>query len=102
MKSDKLILLPNFKFKGYSQIDFKPIYDYVGTDRQFEKITEDRLLKCNITFVKRDIVVTEYLPEFEKTQVEGYEDFDGKELKDLGEEDLLSLKGLLEMFKHKR
>ena len=102
LKSDKLILLPNFKFKGYSQIDFKPIYDYIGTDRQFEKIAENRLLKCNITFVKRDIVVTEYLPEFEKTQVEGFEDFDGKELKDLGEDDISGLKGLLQMLKHNK
>lgn len=69
LKSDKLIFFPNFKFIGYSKIDFMPIYDYIGTDKQFEKIAERIISK--ISLIVRDEVTEKYLPEFEETPVEG-------------------------------
>ena len=72
MKSEKLILLPKFKFIGYSQVDFKPLYDYTGTEKQFEKDMEK--IECKIQLVPRDILSLEYRPEFIQTEVDGFEE----------------------------
>ena len=71
IKLDKLVLLPRFKFMGYSQLDFKPVYDYTGTEKQFSEDCEN--IKTKMTLINRDIYVSKYLPEFSTTEVEGFD-----------------------------
>lgn len=86
MKLDKLVFNKKFKFIGYSQIDFKPVYDYLGTEEEF--VEDSNNIRCNFTLVQRDIYVSKYLPEFSNTQIEGYED----NWKELYKEEIETLK----------
>lgn len=70
LKADKLILMPKFKFKGYSHVDFKPVYDYLGNEKDFAKDMKN--IRTNITVVadNREIYAPSYLPEFADTEIE--------------------------------
>lgn len=67
IKVDKLLSSRNFLFKGYSEIDFKPIYDYKGTEQEFIKECE-RIE--NIEIVNNDLIDTTYKKEFMETELD--------------------------------
>jgi hypothetical protein len=54
--SDKLIMLPNFKFLGYETANGKPTYDFIGTGAEFKEIKDK--ISCNIVLAadKRSLI----------------------------------------------
>lgn len=55
--SDKLIVLPNFKFLGYENCNGKPTYDFIGTGAEFKEIKDK--ISCNIVLAadnKRSLI----------------------------------------------
>jgi hypothetical protein len=49
--SDKLIMLPNFKFLGYENSNGKPTYDFIGTEEEFKEIKSK--ISCDIALAEK-------------------------------------------------
>jgi len=73
IKSDNLILKPKFKFKGFSFIDHKPMYDYLGTDAQLQKEIETIKCKIYLTTNVQELSNPIYIDKFAETPVEGFD-----------------------------
>jgi hypothetical protein len=71
IKTEYLILKPKFKFKGFSIVDHKPLYDYLGTDKELEKDLETIKCKIYLTIDKRELNNVTYLNKFADLPVEG-------------------------------
>jgi len=103
LKADRLVLLPKFRFKGYSHVDFKPLYDYIGSEKEF---TEDiKKVYCNIQVVpdNKEVYTPNYLPEFAEMLVEGF-DINCEDEEDIDLEKITSegFKKLINMLKGKK
>jgi hypothetical protein len=73
IKTDYLILKPKFKFKGFSFLDHKPMYDYLGTDKELQHDLETIKCKIYLTTDKRELDNLIYLNEFADMPVEGFD-----------------------------
>jgi hypothetical protein len=73
IKTDFLILKPKFKFKGFSILDHKPMYDYLGTDKELQSDIESIRCKIYLTTDKRELDNLTYLNEFADIPVEGFD-----------------------------
>jgi hypothetical protein len=73
IKTDFLILKPKFKFKGFSILDHKPMYDYLGTDKELQLDLESIKCKVYLTTDKRELDNLTYLNEFADMPVEGFD-----------------------------
>jgi hypothetical protein len=64
VKSDKLIILPKFKFLGYSSTDNKPVYNFTGNNDEYNYAKNFRI-GCKIdTLTKSEPVSVKFLEEF--------------------------------------
>ena len=73
IKSDNLILKEKFKFKGFSFVDHKPMYDYLGTNGQLQKDLETIKCKVYLTTNVQELSNTIYVDKFAETPVEGFD-----------------------------
>jgi hypothetical protein len=73
IKSDNLILKEKFKFKGFSFIDHKPMYDYLGTDAQLQKELETIKCKIYLTTNTQELSNPIYIDKFAEMPVEGFD-----------------------------
>ena len=73
IKSDNLILKQQFKFKGFSFIDHKPMYDYLGNDLQLQKDLETIQCKVYLTTNKEELSNPIYIEKFAELPVEGFD-----------------------------
>jgi len=71
IKTEYLILKPKFKFKGFSIVDHKPLYDYLGTDKELERDLQTIKCKIYLTIDKRELNNVTYLEQFANLPVEG-------------------------------
>ena len=68
IKSDKIIALHNFKFIGHSQLDHKPVYDYLGSEAQLK--TDLNRIGCNVNVVFNEILTPDFLASFEEMDLD--------------------------------
>lgn len=72
IKAEYYILKPKFIFKGMSMLDHKPMYDYIGTDKEFENDLQSIKCKIFLTTNKAEINKS-YLDQFADIPVEGFD-----------------------------
>jgi len=64
VKSEKLIMLPKFKFLGYSATDNKPVYNFTGNTEEYNDAKNFKI-GCKIdTLTKSEPVSVKFLEEF--------------------------------------
>jgi hypothetical protein len=73
IKSDNLILKEKFKFKGFSCIDHKPMYDYLGNNLELEKELETIKCKVYLTTNTQELSNPIYIEKFAEMPVEGFD-----------------------------